>query len=197
MSTYKIISSAKDIPTKVQIKYSWFNGGKIPPTSFELFYDQKNGFYLNMRCEEQSPQALYLNNDDPVYKDSCMEFFIDFYPNRNKGYMNLEINSKGAFLCMFGKSRENRVFIKDIASIRPNVKSYIHNDYWVSKAFIPNQLINDLYGDSVFGKGDILRGNFYKCGDETAIPHWGSWHTLGETPLDFHQPETFGEFIII
>ena len=38
-----------------------------------------------------------------------------------------------------------------------------------------------------------LRGNFYKCGDLTATPHWGSWNPVGTGAPDFHRPEYFGK----
>ncbi|MDD3966848.1 MAG: carbohydrate-binding family 9-like protein [Candidatus Marinimicrobia bacterium] len=38
--------------------------------------------------------------------------------------------------------------------------------------------------------GSRWRANFYKCGDKTSHPHWGSWQALDI--LIFHQPESFG-----
>ena len=39
--------------------------------------------------------------------------------------------------------------------------------------------------------GDVWRGNFFHCGDETPFPRWGAWSGVGER-LDFHQPDRFG-----
>ena len=47
-----------------------------------------------------------------------------------------------------------------------------------------------------FGHGYTFRGNFYKCGDETAIPHYGMWNPVGTENADFHRPEYFGDFVI-
>ena len=41
-----------------------------------------------------------------------------------------------------------------------------------------------------------LRANFYKCGDETAHPHFLSWSPIGTPSPDFHRPEFFGELIL-
>ena len=46
----------------------------------------------------------------------------------------------------------------------------------------------------VFANGHVMEGNFYKCGDHTASPHWGSWVPMPR--LDFHDPDSFGTFII-
>jgi hypothetical protein len=40
-----------------------------------------------------------------------------------------------------------------------------------------------------------VRGNFYKCGDLTAHPHFLSWNPIDTPKPDFHRPEFFGELI--
>ena len=39
-----------------------------------------------------------------------------------------------------------------------------------------------------------MRGNFYKCGDHTVNPHWGSWAPVDK--VDFHVPLLFGDLEI-
>ena len=41
-----------------------------------------------------------------------------------------------------------------------------------------------------------VRGNFYKCGDKTAHPHFVSWNPVGTPSPDFHRPEFFGELLL-
>jgi hypothetical protein len=38
-----------------------------------------------------------------------------------------------------------------------------------------------------------MTGNFYKCGDLTACPHYGMWTPYALPAADFHRPELFGE----
>lgn len=38
--------------------------------------------------------------------------------------------------------------------------------------------------------GQIWRGNFYKCADESSHPHWASWSPVDE--FNFHRPNCFG-----
>lgn len=41
--------------------------------------------------------------------------------------------------------------------------------------------------------GLIIHGNFYKCGDKTAHPHFLSWNPIDIPSPDFHRPDFFGE----
>ena len=58
-----------------------------------------------------------------------------------------------------------------------------------------SELAEALYGQPfAFEVGHKMEGNFYKCGDHTASPHWGSWVPMPR--LDFHDPDSFGTFVI-
>ena len=35
--------------------------------------------------------------------------------------------------------------------------------------------------------------NFYKCGDETSIPHYVTWNPVKTKEPDYHRPEFFGQ----
>jgi hypothetical protein len=41
--------------------------------------------------------------------------------------------------------------------------------------------------------GMILRANFYKCGDNTAQPHYIAWNAVNHPTPNFHLPQYFGE----
>jgi hypothetical protein len=41
-----------------------------------------------------------------------------------------------------------------------------------------------------------LRANFYKCADNTRIPHYVSWNPIEVASPDFHRPEFFGELLL-
>jgi hypothetical protein len=95
---------------------------------------------------------------------------------------------------MFGNECEKRQFVKDIGFLPPHPNVEVNYSSWQFELMISLSFIQQIYGRSDFQEGRMIRGNFYKCGDETNTPHWGSWHTLGKNPVNFHQPETFGVF---
>lgn len=113
--------------------------------------------------------------------------------------MNMEMNARGTLLSCLGTDRHARVPVRDITggSI-PDVRGEILPDRWSVTAGIPATLLGKVYGSdpAVFTPGYSFRGNFYKCGDETAVPHYGMWNPVCTDKPDFHRPEYFGDFVI-
>lgn len=62
----------------------------------------------------------YKTDGDPVYKDSCLEFFINFYPNMlSRGYLNFEMNAFGTLLVEYGVDNFQRRMVLNLLSTRP------------------------------------------------------------------------------
>lgn len=151
-----------------------------------------------LKCYEKSPKAQYVNRDDPIYLDSCLEFFVAPVENRAE-YINVEMNSKGAFLCEFGKLKPERCFISEITSLSPRVETFSSVDgngaFWGVKAVLSKDFISALYK---IDKKDIMfteiRANFYKCGDDCDVPHYLAFSPVTTLPPGFHNPECFASF---
>lgn len=168
----------------------------IPCTNAWLYRIENKGFYLKMRCEETAPRAVYTEDNDPVYKDSCMEFFVNFFPEEEgSGYLNFEMNSNGAILCEYGHPG-NRFYLKDKGINYPHPRVTKGDDFWEIELLITDELIETIYGQSHFKKGHQFKGNFYKCGDDTHTPHYGSWSLIKNEYPAFHKPEFFGNLEI-
>jgi len=54
----------------------------------------------------------------------------------------------------------------------------------------------DLIGVEYKGEPIELFGNFYKCADLTADPHFLSWAPINTPEPDFHRPECFQSIIL-
>jgi len=187
------------VPKALINNYKWTEG-HTPNAFAQLIYvdgegvDGKgNGFALHMEVEETNPTAVYTNYNDPVYKDSCLEFFVNF--NNGDKYMNFEMNSNGAFLAAIRTDRKNKTPIHEVVAL-PAVKASKTAISWGLDVFFSNEFIGMLFGKDSFKSGDSFKGNFYKCGDETPIPHFGMWSPVDNETPDFHRPEFFGTFII-
>ena len=173
--------------------YKWTEG-YAPEAYAQLMYVEGKGFALKMTCKEPSPKADYSNYNDPVYKDSCMEFFVSFN-NQSPKYMNFEMNSNGAFLSAVRTERANKTPINMLAPL-PKVKAEKDENGWSVEVFFSNDFIGKTFGKFCFTRGESFKGNFYKCGDETEIPHFGMWSPIDSEKPDFHRPEFFGDFVI-
>lgn len=169
--------------------YKWTEG-YAPEAFAQLIYIEDKGFALRMSVKESDPLAVCTEYNQPVYQDSCMEFFVSFNPESPK-YMNFEMNSNGAFLAAVRTERANKTPIHTLAEL-PEVKASKDSDSWSVEVFFPNEFIGKTFGKSDFARGERIKGNFYKCGDNTAIPHFGMWAPIENEKPDFHRPEFFG-----
>lgn len=199
MKPYHILTVSKPldwdrVPCAAVSCVPW-GGEYCPETSAQLYCLRDNGFFLRMSCLEGDPVAIYQQENDPVYRDSCLECFLQFHPG--KGYLNLEMNANGAVLCQYGKSRFDRKFLTELGLSSPKVTVEKQNDRWSVAVFLPFELIEQLDQEPVLEEIREIRGNFYKCGDETPVLHYLSWHPMTSSNPDFHRPEDFGRMELI
>ncbi len=195
--SYTVVRQKELDFSKVQPAYinNYVWGGAYRPAAFaKLVLVEDKGFALQMTCYEKAPKAVYSNYNDPVWLDSCLEFFASFN-NESKLYINLEMNSAGAFLMGLRESRESKRDSAEIADI-PKTNVIKNGGTWQVEYFLSFEVLDKLFGKVDYVSGYTFKGNFYKCGDETDYPHFGMWNPVGTEKPDFHRPEFFGELVI-
>jgi hypothetical protein len=174
-----------------------------PDTSARLLYDAK-GIYGIFQVRDRYVRCVRTQYHDPVWKDSCVEFFAQ--PRPDRGYFNFEFNCGGAFLCSYITNPERmpegfKEFIKVPASIGQTirVKSSLPQRVepeittpvvWALSFWIPLALFEHYLGPLGALPGQVWRGNFFKCAEENSHPHWASWSPVDE--FNFHRPNCFG-----
>lgn len=164
-------------------------------TFFKMCFVREKGIYLLMRTDETQLRAVNTERDASVWEDSCMEFFLCPFTHREE-YLNFEMNSVGAWLCQFGKGREGRVFLKTLTDCEVQLETEADESGWNLSLFVPERLISEAFGERFTADSCILKGNFYKCGDLTAKPHYDSFSKMTTLPPGFHNPACFAEIII-
>jgi hypothetical protein len=175
-------------------------GAPSPETHGQVVYLPGEGLEVSLWCREENPRAVYRLPNEPVHTDSCMEAFLNCFPDLPQyGYIGLEMNANGAAHCSFGTDRHNRRYVLDLGLPHPEVavERYTLNGaaWWRTTCLLAQSLLEALYHRSCdFPAGHRMRGNFYKCGDHTEQPHWGSWSPVER--VDFHVPHLFGDLII-
>ncbi|MEQ9455138.1 MAG: carbohydrate-binding family 9-like protein, partial [Phycisphaeraceae bacterium] len=171
-----------------------------PKTTARLLYDEDN-LYLRFDVEDRYVIARRTESNEPVYKDSCVEFF---FQQRENHYINLEMNAIGTILLGHWKDEPREggevdpKLIEQVerwTSLTGPIEEEIEEPIaWHASLAIPLSLIAELEGDLGERKpaaGVNWRCNFYKIADESSHRHWGAWAPIGER-LWFHQPAYFG-----
>jgi len=181
--------------------YQWTGNGYEPRVEARLCLTDRF-LYVRFDVEEKKVRARFTRFQDPVYKDSCVEFFVDAFPGLRRGYLNFEANAIGTFLVAFGPDRHSRSPLrkedlrgfKSASSVKRPLDGEIEAGHWTLAYRIPLDLFRRIYGRPI-RPGDRGSANFYKCGDETEYPHYGAWSPVATPSPDFHRPEFFGTIV--
>ena len=177
------------------LTYPWDENGYRPEVDYVLSADE-SGFCMHMTVYERDPRRTETEHQKDIYKDSCAEWFVNFAPEICDRYFNFEVNANGAMYAAFRKNRYEYAFLPAGDMEKLEIQAEIRDDRWEVRYRVPFSLIRKYIPDYRFEEGMKIRTNFYKCGDETAYPHFGIWN---ESPLkkpDFHRPEYFAEVIL-
>jgi len=183
--------------------YLWENNGYEPVTKAKLFYTDTH-LHIFFKSYEKEIKVTYYNMNEDVYKNSCVEFFVNPNPEKDDRYFNFEMNAVGTLLLGLGVNRHGRKRF-DIENFREffNIRTSVtkenladyNGDYWTVEYSIPFTFFEESFGKLNITPGYIMKANFYKCGDETKYPHYGCWNKLENKEPDFHRSEYFGDLI--
>ncbi|WP_423128133.1 carbohydrate-binding family 9-like protein [Gaoshiqia sp. Z1-71] len=177
-------------------KFPWGKIASLPRVAFKIAHNQENIFLFFHVCEEQV-LARYTRHNDPVYTDSCVEFFIAF--GDEPDYYNFEFNSLGTCLAAWGPDRHQReranpekLNLIQTQTIINRVSHYQLPCFeWQLSIKIP---VSSFFKHQISQLSEkTARANFYKCGDDLDHPHFLCWQTIKTPDPDFHQPFYFGE----
>jgi len=179
--------------------YLWMDNKYRPVVLVKLCYSN-NYIYVKFLVAEQKVKAVYKNYSDPVYKDSCVEFFINPFPSRSEDYINIEVNAIGTLLIGAGRDRKRMPFREEelgdlqiVSSLDSSAVDTFESESWTLHMKLPVEFFEKYYGERFIKERAI--GNFYKCGDETEFEHYGVWNYIHNPEPDFHLPQYFGELI--
>lgn len=156
----------------------------------------ETSLYLHFFVKGSSVKALHKEDGSPVYTDSCVEFFMQKPADTN--YYNFEFNCIGTCDAAYRQSRDVKESLtpEQYAAIRRystlgdqpfTEKTGIFA--WDLVVAIPFEIM----GLDPQNLPEMIKGNFYKCADDTQTPHFVSWSPIGLPTPNFHCPEFFGE----
>ena len=174
------------------LSYPWDKNGYKPVVVFELGLNEK-GFTMHINVLETDPLREKTEHLEFVHEDSCVEWFVNFMPEKCDRYFNFEVNANGIMNVAFRKDRYDAqlLSLEDIASL--GIKTSIYTTHWEVTYTVPFTLIQKYIPEYQFKEGMVILANFYKCGAETRFPHHGIWNPMPLEKPDFHRPEYFKE----
>ncbi len=169
-----------------------------PQTTAYLAYTNEY-LFVKWHVQGKNLKAVHTEDLQRVSADSCVEFFCQV--DGDDHYFNFEFNCIGTSTASYRKGRA-----EDVVRLTPDEFSQIlrcsslprepfeekEGEFeWTLCVGIPFSLLSR--GCKVAGK---LRGNFYKCADDTQTKHYVSWNPIPTEKPDFHCPQYFGELLL-
>ena len=192
-------SAFQSLPSHIIDQVSWSEYPYLPDVNFKIAYTSQS-ILLEYKVQEKHLKSIYLKTNQPVYKDSCVEFFISFDKTH---YYNFEFNSLGTALVGYGtedRSLRQHLPVELIEKIKTNSivnpsKAEGEVNVWTLQLEIPFELFYQSSIETL--KGIRATANFYKCGDDLPEPHFVSWNKIEAPEPNFHLPQYFGEIEFI
>ncbi|BBI31331.1 carbohydrate-binding family 9-like protein [Cohnella abietis] len=179
----------------------WPDNDYKPEVKARIYYSS-DSLHIQFQTYEDDPTITYFKSNDPVCRDSCVEFFFQPVPALDQRYLNFELNAAGTLLLGLGTGRNDLTQVADMTTeifqIKPATgltDSEFGRRYWELEFRIPFTFISSLFPDFEAVSGAVMSGNFYKCGDDTPAPHYLSWNLVTSETPDFHRSSDFGQII--
>lgn len=171
----------------------WIDVPQKPLAEFAIAHSC-DVIFLKYYVSEKHIAAVHRHINAPVYKDSCVEFFISLGNDLN--YYNLEFNCAGTVLGGYGTDKKSRRFlnrnllrrIRTEANVSFNKENQLFE--WQLTVAIPVTVF-EFHQIEDFS-GVTCRLNFFKCGDDLPEPHYLAWNIIDDAEPNFHRPEYFG-----
>ena len=188
-----IAAALASLPATALTEVPWSEYPYRPSVNFKIAHTS-DSMLLKYEVKEKHVKAEYRNTNDPVYNDSCVEFFLSFDGTH---YYNLEFNCMGTGLIGYGdadKGRRQRLPKRTVEQVKTyssiNAGSSLDKE-WRLLLDIPFTVFE---ADAIVTLAGVrCTGNFYKCGDELPTPHFVSWNKIDHPSPNFHLPQFFGE----
>lgn len=159
----------------------------------QLAYDD-TGFLVKFTVAEANPLRTKTKHFEYVHEDSCVEFFVNFMPEKSNRYINFETNANGVMNASFRADRYDSAPLKIDEIEGLNITPEVHEDYWTITYQVGFDFIRNYYPEFDIKDCNYVIGNLYKCGDKTETVHYKSYYPVGCEKPDYHRPEYFGKF---
>ncbi|MBT8183586.1 MAG: hypothetical protein KJN76_01995 [Eudoraea sp.] len=171
-----------------------------PEVSFRIGH-HNNEIWIKYYVREAHVLARRTQTNSATHRDSCLEFFLD--PKAEGNYYNFEVNAIGTVHLAYGPGIGKRTFVDpELIEEKIRVKSSLGDapfdelegeQAWELTLVIPSEIL--VYDPGIQFKKLQSRANFFKCGDDSTVPHYLSWNAVATERPNFHTPQFFGTLL--
>ncbi|OGO80429.1 MAG: hypothetical protein A2Y21_00525, partial [Clostridiales bacterium GWC2_40_7] len=148
--------------------YLWETNGYKPRVEASVCYSD-TGLHIHFTAWENNITIRSFNENGPVYKDSCVEFFLNPMPEKDSRYMNFEINAVGVLLLGIGSGRSDWGLLEKAdhslfgvrSSVPVNGFDSFNGPFWTIEYTIPFRFIKEYFIEFEPKPGKQMRANFY------------------------------------
>ncbi len=202
---------ASSLPIRIEnLPWGDVSGVAYRPRSEAALAWGEDAFHLVLRSYDSAIRARERQRNHPVCLDSCLEFFFspvpELLPSGGLRYFNIECNPAGTLWIGYssGGGRETSASQPDAPSNRvlemqalsdAEIAAY-RGPFWQVSYRVPYEYLRRLEPTFHPSAGWIMRGNFYKCGEQTEHSHFMVWSEIHTPQPDYHRPEYFGELVL-
>ncbi len=143
--------------------------------------------------------ATTLNDNTPVYQDSCVEFFMQ--QTNAPYYYNFEFNCIGTCDASKRLSRDAKESLSKDEYLSIHRHSSIEREVFEEKPGMFCWSLDISIPFTTMGLDpnnlpEKIKVNFYKCADDSTLPHYLSWNPIDLPQPNFHCPDFFGELYL-
>lgn len=181
------------IPALAMDTALWVGPAPVEPQA-QLCYDEE-ALYVRLSTKEANIRAEETGKYGMPCLDSCLEFFFCPMENSNT-YFNIEFNPNGCLYLGIGNDRYDLIRLIPEEDNPLQAQPKRTEDGWEITYRITASFIRRFFPGFELASGGMLRGNFYKCGDETVQPHYYCWNPITQEQPDYHLSQFFGKLYL-
>lgn len=178
----------------VTLMYPWdFQTGAKQLTTVKLLSDQ-DFLYVGYECVDNDITAILEKRDDPVYKDDCVEIFINTNPAADH-YFGFEMNATGVLYDYFYSYPQKHDMTPNLDGIllktemRGTLNQPTDQDRgWTLEVAIPFKSLN-----ATPKKGDQWKIQLNRWDGTEPNRRLSMWSNSGMKKANPHNPERFGK----
>ena len=152
-----------------------------------------DGLRVLLQAREKDIRAEERGDTGNPWEDSCLEFFLS--PALGDGrYISIELNPNACLCLGLGDGVRCLRLLWASDLLQPEVT--FTEGGWSVEYRVPFDLLRMLFPAFEAKPGAVLRGNLYKCGDKTILPHHLAWNPVNSPTPNFHWPQDFGRLVL-